>query len=58
MGFFSGGIYALDTSTYGIIESLLNEPDEEERDRLTERWRDNRLSELNFVGVVVSLFVI
>ena len=52
--FFGGGIYAPDASTYDPIEILLNEPDPEKKDKLTERWRDNRLSELSFVGVVVS----
>ncbi|KAH7116099.1 hypothetical protein B0J11DRAFT_571835 [Dendryphion nanum] len=53
--FFGGGIFAPDASTYDPIEILLNEQDGEERDRLTERWRDNRLSELSFVGVVAAL---
>jgi hypothetical protein len=51
--FFSGGIYAPHSSTYDPIEIILNTEDEQEQDRLTERWRDNRLSELSFVGVVV-----
>lgn len=58
---FGGGIYAPDPSTYDPIEILLNAEDDEadedgltERDRLTARWRDNKLSELGFVGVVVS----
>lgn len=50
--FFGGGIYAPDPSTYDPIEILLN-AEGEERDDLTARWRDNKLSELNFVGVVV-----
>ena len=50
--FFGGGIYAPDPSTYDPIEILLN-AEGEERDNLTARWRDNKLSELNFVGVVV-----
>ncbi|KAF2791426.1 hypothetical protein K505DRAFT_248971 [Melanomma pulvis-pyrius CBS 109.77] len=53
--FFGGGIYAPDSSTYDPIETLLNAEDPEERDRLTERWRDNRLDELSFVGVVAAL---
>lgn len=52
--FFGGGIYAPDPSTYDPIEILLNASSEDERDRLTARWRDNKLSELSFVGVVVS----
>lgn len=41
-------------TTYGPIYRLLNVEDEKERDRLTERWRDHKLQELNFVGIVVS----
>lgn len=51
--FFGGGIYAPDPSTYDPIKILLNTDDERERDELTVRWRDNKLSELNFVGIVV-----
>lgn len=51
--FFGGGIYAPDPSTYDPIKIILNTEDEEEKDELTRKWRDNRLSELNFVGVVV-----
>ena len=51
--FFGGGIYAPDPSTYDPIEILLNTEDEEKRDELTVRWRDHKLSELSFVGVVV-----
>ncbi|KAJ4986023.1 hypothetical protein SVAN01_08501 [Stagonosporopsis vannaccii] len=53
--FFGGGIYAPDPSTYDPIEILLNAESEDERDGLTARWRDNKLSELNFVGVVSAL---
>ena len=52
--FFGGGIYAPDSSTYDPIDILLNTDDVEEKDRLTENWRDNRLNELGFVGVVVG----
>ena len=52
--FFGGGIYAPDPSTYDPIEILLNAETEDERNELTAKWRDNKLSELNFVGVVVS----
>jgi hypothetical protein len=55
---FTGGIYAPNASTYAPIEIILNTEDEAEQDRLTERWRDNRLSELSFVGVVVSILLI
>ena len=34
---------------------MLNTDDDEERDRLTEKWKDNKLQELNFIGIVVSL---
>ncbi|KAH8731555.1 hypothetical protein GQ44DRAFT_604660 [Phaeosphaeriaceae sp. PMI808] len=53
--FFGGGIYAPDPSTYDPIEILLNTEDEEKRDELTVRWKDNKLSELNFVGVSALL---
>ncbi|KAJ4290379.1 hypothetical protein N0V90_010595 [Kalmusia sp. IMI 367209] len=54
LDFFGGGIYAPGASTHDPIVILLNTEDENERDRLTENWRDNRLNELSFVGVVVS----
>jgi hypothetical protein len=50
---FGGGIYLPDPSTYDPIEILINTHDESERNGLVETWRDNKLSELNFVGVVV-----
>lgn len=53
--FFWGGVYAPGASTHDPIEILLNTEDSDERDRLTENWRDNRLNELSFVGVVVRL---
>lgn len=52
---FAGGIYAPDASTYDPIEILLNTEDPRLRDRLTGKWRDNRLSELSFIGVVVCI---
>jgi hypothetical protein len=52
---FGGGIYLPDPSTYDPIEILINTEDRRERDHLTEIWRDNKLSELNFVGVVVRI---
>ncbi|PVH96927.1 hypothetical protein DM02DRAFT_631551 [Periconia macrospinosa] len=55
LNFFGGGIYAPDASTYEPIEVLLNEEDDEERDRLTEKWKESRVHELNFVGVVAAL---
>lgn len=50
--FFGGGIYAPNPSTYDPIKLILNE-DDRRKDSLTARWRDNKLSELNFVGIVV-----
>jgi hypothetical protein len=50
---FGGGIYLPDPSTYDPVEILINTQDIRERDHLTEIWRDNKLSELSFVGVVV-----
>lgn len=40
--------------TYDPLLLLLNHHDKKERDRLTEKWKDNKLQELSFVGVVVS----
>lgn len=54
LDFFWGGVYAPGASTHDPIEILLNTEDPDEQDRLTELWRDNRLNELSFVGVVVS----
>ncbi|ORY16913.1 hypothetical protein BCR34DRAFT_635325 [Clohesyomyces aquaticus] len=53
--FFGGGIYAPDASVFDPIEFLLNVQEPSEQDRLTEKWRDNRLSELSFVGIVSAL---
>jgi hypothetical protein len=36
------------------IYGLLSADDDEEKDRLTEKWKDNKLQELSFVGIVVS----
>jgi hypothetical protein len=55
LNFFMGGIYAPDSSTYEPIDILLNTEDAEQRDILTEKWKDNRLNELGFVGVVSAL---
>jgi hypothetical protein len=54
---FGGGIYLPDPTTYDPVEILLNTQDIDERNELTKRWRDNKLSELNFVGVVVCPIV-
>ncbi|KAL5122060.1 hypothetical protein ACEQ8H_000277 [Pleosporales sp. CAS-2024a] len=53
--FFGGGIYAPNPSTYDPIKILLNTEDESKQDELTILWRDNKLSELSFVGVVSAL---
>jgi len=53
--FFGGGIYAPDAATYDPIEILLNTEHAKEKDDLTIQWRDNKLSELNFIGVVAAL---
>lgn len=54
---FGGGIYLPDPTTYDPVEILLNTQDIDERNELTKRWRDNKLSELNFVGVVVCSII-
>jgi hypothetical protein len=36
---------------------LLNCESAEERDKLTMQWRDHKLNELSFIGVVVRLTV-
>jgi hypothetical protein len=41
-------------TTYDPIYYLLNAEDDKERDELTQRWKDNKLQELSFVGIVVS----
>ena len=56
--FFGGGIFTPDPSTYDPIAILLSTEDDKERDELTTRWRDNKLQELNFIGVVVSFSAI
>ncbi|KAL5402779.1 hypothetical protein PMIN06_010297 [Paraphaeosphaeria minitans] len=55
LDFLWGGVYAPGASTHDPIEILLNTEDPDEKDRLTEIWRDNRLNELSFVGVVSEL---
>lgn len=44
------------TTTTVPLHKLLNAADKDERDKLTGQWRDHKLQELNFVGVVVSKF--
>ncbi|KAK3722479.1 hypothetical protein LTR37_002471 [Vermiconidia calcicola] len=43
------------STVFDAIYHLLNAEDEEEKDRLTERWRDSKLEELNFMGIVGGL---
>ena len=43
------------TTTYDPIKTLLNADTEQEKDELTTKWKENKLQELNFVGIVVSL---
>lgn len=42
------------TTTYEPVVCLLNASTKEKKDELTKRWKDNKLQELNFVGIVVS----
>ncbi|KAI5241800.1 hypothetical protein E4T42_07901 [Aureobasidium subglaciale] len=44
------------TTTTVPLSKLLNARDEVERNKLTEQWRDHKLQELNFIGVVGGLF--
>lgn len=48
-----GGLFSPPALTYDPLLLLLNHDDKKERDRLTDKWKDNKLQELNFVGVVV-----
>ncbi|TIA29419.1 hypothetical protein D6C79_09945 [Aureobasidium pullulans] len=43
------------TTTTVPLHKLLNAADKDERDKLTGQWRDHKLQELNFVGVVGGL---
>ncbi|KAH6655379.1 hypothetical protein BKA67DRAFT_657324 [Truncatella angustata] len=49
------GLVAPSQTTHSTLSALLNEDDAQERDRLTEKWRDHKLQELNFIGVVGAL---
>ncbi|KAF1991253.1 hypothetical protein K402DRAFT_173952 [Aulographum hederae CBS 113979] len=53
--FLGSGILSPRATTYEPLVLLLNTPDVEKRNKLTEQWRDNKLSELNFVGIVSAL---
>ncbi|KXH53982.1 hypothetical protein CSAL01_09865, partial [Colletotrichum salicis] len=52
---FRGGLFSPPTLTYDPLLLLLNHDEQDERNRLTEKWKDNKLQELNFVGVVAAL---
>ena len=43
-----------ETTTYDPIFCLLNADSEHERDELTQKWKKNKVQELNFIGIVVS----
>jgi hypothetical protein len=51
--FFSSGLVSPNSTVNGPVEVLLNTTDRKERDKLTEKWRDHKLAELNFIGIVV-----
>ena len=42
-------------TTHDAMVELLNAENEDEQDRLTEKWKDNKIEELNFVGIVVCI---
>lgn len=52
---FRGGLIAPNGLTRDSIRLLLNAEPGEEQDSLTRQWRDHKLQELNFVGVVGAL---
>lgn len=54
--FIRSGLIAPEQTTHKALSVLLNEEDPEEKNRLTEQWRDHKLAELNFIGVVVRLY--
>jgi len=53
--YVASGIFSPKASTWEPIVLLLNERDKDIRNDLTAQWRDNKLQELNFVGVVVPM---
>jgi hypothetical protein len=56
LGFLGSGLLSPKLMIDDPIMVMLNCKEREERDRLTERWRDHKLAELNFVGIVVCIF--
>jgi hypothetical protein len=57
LGFLGSGLLSPRSMSDDPIVVMLNCKEREERDRLTEKWRDHKLAELNFVGIVVRLFL-
>lgn len=57
LGLFRGGLIAPTQTTYESIHYLLTAETREERDELTKSWRDHKLAELNFIGVVGALLI-
>ncbi|TKA32464.1 hypothetical protein B0A50_01572 [Salinomyces thailandicus] len=55
MSLFRGGLIAPTDTTYDAIAHLLTAETLAERDELTTQWRDHKLEELNFIGVVGAL---
>lgn len=55
---FSGGLIAPADTTYATIMILLNSTDPEEQDKLTSQWREHKLNELSFIGVVSPLVAV
>ncbi|EMD00526.1 hypothetical protein BAUCODRAFT_144184 [Baudoinia panamericana UAMH 10762] len=52
---FRGGLIAPTGTTYDSIRLLLTAESVDERDQLTRQWRDHKLQELNFIGIVGAL---
>ncbi|RMZ27564.1 hypothetical protein D0859_08366 [Hortaea werneckii] len=52
---FRGGLIAPSDTTYDAILHCLTAHTLEQRDELTKQWRDHKLEELNFIGVVGAL---
>jgi len=55
VSYLGSGILSPKATTWEPIVLLLNERDKDYRNELTAQWRDNKLQELSFVGVVVRL---
>ena len=52
---YPGSLMSPLQTTYETVAYLLAAETEQERDELTKQWRDHKLEELNFVGVVGAL---